>query len=104
MHIHLARSWACKGLLGVTLFGMLCLLSGWSPSHADLVIFKDGFTLQGKIKRESTNFVDSASGVQMKVPKLNGFFMVDDEARRIVFSVRQVQEVPDSTREADTIR
>src|SRR5207245_746527 len=55
---------------------------------------------------ETTYFVDPASGVQMNVPKLNGFFMVDDEARRIVFSIRQIQEVPDkdSPSEADTLR
>src|SRR5437870_10611886 len=93
-------------LFGVILLGGVFLLGGWSAGHADLVIFNDGFTLKGKIKRETTNFIDPASGVQMKVPKLNGFFMVDDEARRIVFSVRQVQEVPDqeSTRAADPIR
>jgi pimeloyl-ACP methyl ester carboxylesterase len=92
--------------LGVVVFGALCILISWSSSQADLVIFKDGYTLQGKIKRETTQFIDPASGVQMPVPKLNGFFMVDDEARRMAFSPRQVQEVPDkeSAREAESIR
>jgi pimeloyl-ACP methyl ester carboxylesterase len=89
--------------LGTILLGTLCILSSRGIGRADLVIFKDGYTLQGKIKRETTYFVDPASGVQMNVPKLNGFFMIDDEARRIYFSARQIQEVPDRepTREAD---
>jgi predicted esterase len=80
---------------GTFFLAMLCILMSCEIGRADLVIFKDGYTLQGKIKRESTYFVDPASGVQMNVPKLNGFFMVDDEARRIYFSARQIQEVPD---------
>src|SRR5437867_15191 len=101
MHTGLLRRF-----LGAMLLGTLGILSGWSMSRADLVIFKDGYTLQGKIKRETTYFVDPASSVVMNLPKLNGFFMVDDEARRSYFSVRQVQEVPDQNTpaEADAIR
>src|SRR6266404_4735189 len=104
MHIRLLSILSLRFALSIILFGTLCILSSWS--HADLVIFKDGYTLQGKIKRETTYFVDPSSGVQMNVPKPNGFYTVDDEARKIVFSPRQIQEVPDkdSTREADTIR
>jgi pimeloyl-ACP methyl ester carboxylesterase len=106
MHTRLFGIPGLRLALGAILSVTLGIVSSWSPSQADLVIFKDGYTLQGKIKRETTDFIDSASGVQMLVPKLNGFFMVDDEARKIVFSPRQVQEVPDkdSTREAETIR
>jgi pimeloyl-ACP methyl ester carboxylesterase len=81
--------------LGTFFLGTLCVLTSWEIGRADVVIFKDGYTLQGKIKRETTYFVDPASNVQMNVPKLNGFFMVDDEARRIYFSQRQIQDVPD---------
>lgn len=100
------RSRMIKSLVGVIFLAMLCILDGWSASHADLVIFKDGYTLQGKIKREMTNFVDSTSGVQMNVPKLGGFFMVDDGARFMYFSSRQIQEVPDQdpTQQLDAIR
>jgi pimeloyl-ACP methyl ester carboxylesterase len=106
MHSRFFSILGLRFALGATLSGTLCMVSSWSSSQADLVIFKDGYTLQGKIKRETTHFIDPASGVQMPVPKLNGFFMVDDEARKIVFSPRQVQEVPDKdpTREAESIR
>jgi predicted esterase len=93
-------------LCGAFLLGTLGILTCWSVSQADLVIFKDGYTLQGKIKRDSEYFVDPASNLQMNIPKLGGFFRVDDEARSIVFSPRQVQEVPDreSNRDSDTVR
>jgi hypothetical protein len=64
-------------------------------ARADIVYLPDGFTLQGKIKRESTNFVDPQSGQSVTTAKLNGFFMIDNGARRIVFSQVQVQEVDD---------
>ncbi|HLJ92686.1 MAG TPA: PHB depolymerase family esterase [Gemmataceae bacterium] len=106
MHVRLFRIPRLRGALGILLSGVLCLLCSWNANSADLVIFKDGYTLQGKIKRETTYFIDPASGVQMQVPKLNGFFTVDDEARKIAFSPLQVQEVPDKdpAREADPIR
>jgi hypothetical protein len=85
---------------------MVVLLAASGAVVADVVIFKDGFTLQGKIRRETTNFVDPASGLQMSVAKLNGFFMVDDEARRIYLSHRQVQDAneQDPKRDADLVR
>lgn len=88
------------------LLATVCVVASLAPSQADLVIFKDGFSVQGKIKRESTPFVDSASGTQLVVPKLNGFFMLDDGARLIRFSPRQVQDVPDKgpARVDDTIQ
>src|SRR5262245_6482466 len=55
-----------------------------------LVIMKDGFTLSGTIKREMTNVVEP--GVYMQIPKLNGFYWVDDGARRMIFGHKQVQE------------
>jgi pimeloyl-ACP methyl ester carboxylesterase len=78
-------------LLGAVL-GVLLLSS---PGRADLVYLFDGFTLQGKIVRESTNYVDPQSGQQITMARLNGFFMIDDGARRIIFSQNQVQEVDD---------
>jgi predicted esterase len=72
-----------------------------SPLQADLVIFKDGYTLHGKVKRQTTGFLDPASGTAMQVPKLSGFFMVDDDARRVVFSFRQVEDVDEKNLNAD---
>src|SRR5262249_52959259 len=82
------------------------LLAGSGALFADVVTFKDGFSLQGKIRRETTSIVDTESGVQMWTPKLNGFFMVDDGPRRIVFNHHQVEDATDQdpTRDADLVR
>ncbi len=72
-----------------------CLVALTCPVRADLVYLFDGFTLQGKIVRESTNYIDPLSGQQVTMARLNGFFMIDDGARRIIFSQNQVQEVDD---------
>jgi predicted esterase len=71
-------------------------------SDADIVILKDGFTLQGKVKRES-NTIDEPGGRGITAPKVNGFYTVDDGVRRIVFSQRQLQDVAatDTNRNAD---
>src|SRR5262245_18175879 len=58
-------------------------------SHADVVILKDGFILVGKVKREGQKVFEGGQMVTIG----NGFFMVDDDARRRIFSFRQVQDV-----------
>src|SRR5262245_43433246 len=83
------------------------LLVCGQPALADVVILKDGFTLHGKVRRESTQFVDPASGQMLVVPK--GFFMLDDEAPRIYFNHRQIPDASnnsgaDTNRDADQIR
>jgi predicted esterase len=74
----------------VIIVGLLVsLLAYFDGARADHVaILKDGFTLSGTIKREMTSV--SEPGLYMQIPKLNGFYMVDDGARRIVFSPKQV--------------
>lgn len=58
---------------------------------ADMVILKDGFILQGTVKRESVTEFDSVSKEPIVIPK--GFFMVDDGARRIYFNPNMVRVV-----------
>lgn len=60
-----------------------------SAARADVVIFKDGFTLQGKVKQPGQVEVDPGSGQPYWMPR--GFFIVDDGVRRIYFSPAQVQ-------------
>jgi hypothetical protein len=73
----------------------LILLAG-AGARADLVILKDGFTLRGKIKQQKDTVFDAGAGL-VEIAKLNGFFMVDDGCRRMIFShnLRQLQEVED---------
>src|SRR5262249_1943494 len=75
--------------------GAVFLVAGvliWSvPGGADIVIFKDGFALNGKVAQGNETIVDPASGQSMHVAK--GAFFVMDGARRITFSHQQVQAV-----------
>jgi predicted esterase len=101
MWMHVCLRSACL------LIALVCVLAiTLSGAQADVVLLKDGFALQGKVKREVQTFVDPASGQVVDSAKLDGFFLLDDEARRIIFSRRQVEDVTDSnpSREADTIR
>jgi pimeloyl-ACP methyl ester carboxylesterase len=79
---------------GLLLAGAVVALAPLDLARADLVYLPDGFTLQGKVKRESTSITDP-SGQIIVLAKLNGFYLVDDGARRVVFSGSQVQDVDD---------
>src|SRR5438552_2966503 len=71
---------------------------------AELIIFKDGFILQGKVAREGETITDPVSGQSVTVSK--GSFFILDSGRRISFSYRQVQDVDDKDvdRTADQVR
>jgi pimeloyl-ACP methyl ester carboxylesterase len=69
-------------------------LASLDTCRADLVYLPDGFTLQGRVRRETTTITDP-SGQIIPLAKLNGFYLVDDAARRIVFPASQVQDVDD---------
>lgn len=79
----------------LAVLGAVVLVAGlliWSaPGRADIVVFKDGFALSGKVARGNENITDPVSGQSMTVPK--GAFFVIDGARRITFSHQQVQAV-----------
>lgn len=66
---------------------VLVLALGWLaslPARGDLIFLKDGFVLEGQVKRESVAEFDKASGEMIIIPK--GFsFYVDDSPRRIYF-------------------
>jgi pimeloyl-ACP methyl ester carboxylesterase len=68
------------------------LLAPATPSRGDLIFLKDGFVLQGKIRREGKTVVEGGEAVWLP----QGFFLIDDSARRIIFSHTQVQEVSDT--------
>jgi pimeloyl-ACP methyl ester carboxylesterase len=55
---------------------------------ADVIVLKDGFVLQGKVKRETALEFDKVGGEMIAIPK--GFFMIDDGPRRVYFSPGQV--------------
>src|SRR5438132_211944 len=76
-----------------TLLSAALVLVSFATLGAHVVIMKDGFTLTGTIKEEKEILAEgNYVGV---IGKLGGFRMVDDGARRMFFSHKQVQEVLD---------
>src|SRR5262245_30683443 len=76
------RRFAGSGLLA------LAVLAVATGARADLIFFKDGYVLQGKVKREGTTEYDSSSKEFTWMPK--GMYFVDDAPRRIYFTATQV--------------
>src|SRR5215813_7926004 len=52
-------------------------------ARADLIFFTDGYVLQGKVVRQTTTELDSATGELFTIPR--GFYFVDDGPRRVYF-------------------
>jgi pimeloyl-ACP methyl ester carboxylesterase len=75
-------------------------------ARADLVIFRDGFLITGKIKQDKEIFVDPLTKAWFTIGKLNGFYMVDDGPRRVIFAARQVADATrqDISQVTDSIR
>jgi hypothetical protein len=57
-----------------------------------LIIFKDGFTVKGKLIQKQDFITDPASGQSFIIPAGGGFMHLDDDIRRIHFSPNLVQE------------
>src|SRR5262245_18314279 len=78
----------------------LALLLVPAAARADLLFLKDGFVLQGKVKRESVTEFDPVGKEPIIIPK--GFFLLDDGPRRVYFSptqVRIVEKMPEPVEE-----
>ena len=74
--------------LPLRLFAATALFVGCAAAlaPADVVILKDGFVIQGTIRKEMTTVFDKASGNDISVAKMNGFDMIDEGPRVIIFS------------------
>ena len=76
------------GIISVVLWLLVC-----HAALADIVFMDDGFVLRGKIQREGDFWVQSGD---VWIPRAGGFYMVDDQVRRVVFNQRFVSEaMPD---------
>src|SRR5690242_5753435 len=76
------RRFAVPCLLALTVLALA------SAAQADLIFFKDGYAVQGKVHREGTTEYDKTSQEMIFMPK--GFFFVDDGPRRVYFAPAQV--------------
>jgi pimeloyl-ACP methyl ester carboxylesterase len=72
-----------------TLAALLLTLLACAPARADLLFFRDGFILQGKVKRQSITEFDPVSKEPFLLPR--GFFLLDDGPRRVYFSPARVR-------------
>lgn len=62
---------------------------------AEVVILKDGFVIQGTLRKETERITDKASGQSFAVPAARGFDMVDEGPKFVVFSshAKQLGEI-----------
>src|SRR5205823_3442698 len=89
----LERSLAMRALFPVLLVAGLAVLLAAPEVHSAIFLFKDGFVVKGKLKRETSLIFDSVSGQSFRIP--NGFYFVDDGARVTIFSPKEVFDTID---------
>ncbi|HEV3383572.1 MAG TPA: PHB depolymerase family esterase, partial [Gemmata sp.] len=71
-------------------FGLFAGLA-LSATSAEVVILKDGFVIQGTERKETTVMTDPATGRQIPVAKDNGFDLVDEGPKWVIFSAHAKQ-------------
>ncbi|MBY0458877.1 MAG: hypothetical protein K2V38_16185, partial [Gemmataceae bacterium] len=71
-----------RHLLGLVVIAAAAALA---PA-AEVVILKDGFVIQGTVRKEMTTVVDKASGLSVSIVKANGLDIVDEGPKVVVFS------------------
>jgi pimeloyl-ACP methyl ester carboxylesterase len=62
---------------------------------ADVVVLKDGFVIQGTVRKETEKIVDKASGQSFTIPAARGFDLVDEGPKFVIFSsnAKQLGEI-----------
>ncbi|HEY1187839.1 MAG TPA: PHB depolymerase family esterase [Gemmata sp.] len=76
-----------RSVLALALFaGASALVSG-----AEVVILKDGFIIQGNVRKESETVFDKASGTSVRMVKANGLDMIDEGPKVTIFSTHAKQ-------------
>ncbi len=79
-----------RRLLAAMAFGVLAIATT-TASAVDVVIFKDGFTIQGRRFKEQKTINDGENGITVNIPAAKGFDIVEDGAKWILFSLHQKQ-------------
>jgi pimeloyl-ACP methyl ester carboxylesterase len=71
---------------------------------AGAVYMKDGFTLNGSVRREAIQIMDPGNGLMLTVYKGTNFFIMDDRVRWVIFNHTHVQSVePDVNIRSDFV-
>ncbi|QVL34417.1 hypothetical protein KIH39_11070 [Telmatocola sphagniphila] len=99
------NAWLNPIFRSIAFLGLALLLVSYAPksSRADVVILKDGYTLHGKVFKDSVVEVDPTTGESFIIKA--GFHKVDDGGRITVFSpnYRQLGDSSDFNRFADFV-
>jgi pimeloyl-ACP methyl ester carboxylesterase len=74
----------------VAIAGLLTGLA-LTATAAEVVILKDGFVIQGNVRKEVTTISDPASGAKFPIVKDNGLDMVDEGPKVVIFSTHAKQ-------------
>ena len=78
-------------LCGVLVF---CPAPLWAQKKNEVVVvFKNGWTVRGKVAQKTDMIVDPYSGKSFKVPAEGSSVYIYDNVRRIMFSPTQVQDI-----------
>ena len=88
----------------VSLPGHGRFLATGGRADADVIIFKDGFVLNGKVKQGSEVYIDPLTHQPVMISK--GPFYLDGDARLFSFSYSQIGDVDknDPANEADLVK
>ncbi|MGF1583481.1 MAG: hypothetical protein ACFCD0_29525 [Gemmataceae bacterium] len=79
---------------GLVFLLVVCLVVGFAtPAHAFHILFKDGFSITGRIRQARKYLVDRVSGRAFSVPVSGTPYAIETPARRIIFSPRQVYDI-----------
>ena len=86
-----AATWPARTALA--LLGLLAVAVASAPG--EVVILRDGFVIQGKVRKETELFVDKASGQSVPLLKANGFDYLDEGPKLVIFSshTKQLGEI-----------
>jgi pimeloyl-ACP methyl ester carboxylesterase len=91
------RRWC---LVSLVLGGLLMVLLP-GTARGVVILFKDGFVIQGRVTVPTEIIVDKATGKPYVVPAGNAPFSVEDGVRHTLFSPKQVENVlPDRGRDS----
>ena len=69
------------------------------PASGDIIVFPDGFIIEGRVREKTDVIFDPASGVGITVPRAGKPFWLDDGVRNIWFSPSQLKDaIPDKSK------
>jgi hypothetical protein len=86
---------SCRPLARLAAAVILLVGCALGAAGADVVILKDGFVIQGTVRKETEKIVDKVSGQSFTVPAARGFDMVDEGPKFLIFSsnAKQLGEI-----------